>query len=106
MPIISDPDLATQIDAILAELRLLRIEIEKLAKPDLRSKALLTLTEAAELLGMSRRTVDGLRNVRSGKPRLRTVSEGKCVRVTQQDLDDYVDRLRQEAAHPPLKKRR
>ena len=23
-----------------------------------------------------------------------------------QDLDDYVDRLRQEAAHPPLKKRR
>jgi len=100
----ANPD--TAIDPVLAEIRLLRQDIGQLLKPDVRSKALLTLDEVAFLLGMSRRKVDGLRNVRSNKPRLRTVSEGKCIRVTQQDLDDYVDRLRQEAAHPPLKKRR
>jgi len=93
-------------DPVLAELRSLRTAIEQQSRIDLRSKALLNLDEVAELLGVSRRTVDGLTNVRSPKPRLRIVKEGKCVRVTQQDLDDYVDRLRQEAAHPPVKRRR
>gem|GEM_PF-2412740 len=96
----------SQVDPVLAELRILRTAIERQPRIDLRSKALLTLDEVAELLGVSRRTVDGLTNVRCPKPRLRIVREGKCVRVTQQDLEDYVDRLRQEAAHPPVKRRR
>jgi len=97
------PDTAN--DHVLAEIRLLRQDIAEMPKPDLRSKALLTLDEAAYLLGMSRRTVDGLTNVRCPKPRLKTVRERGCIRVTQQDLDDYVDRLRQEAGLLPIKKR-
>jgi len=63
------------------------------------------ITDAnADALNVSRRTIDGLTNVRSKKPRLKTVREGNIIRVTRADLDDYVNRLRQEAGLLPIRK--
>lgn len=67
---------------------------------------LLTLERVAELLSVSRRYVDTLITLGpTGKARLRTVREGRIVRVTREDLDAYVSTLRQEAGHPPIRKR-
>jgi len=94
-------------DPLLAELQSLRKAIERQEKAkakEVEPKLLLTLTEAAQALGVSRRTIDGLTNVRSKKPRLKTVREGNIIRVTRDDLEDYVRRLRQEAGLLPIRK--
>ena len=97
-------------DELLAELRLLRQAIERIPKSSvseadklaaLRQKALLTINETAEVLGISRSSVENLITVktRTGKPRLRTVREpgSRIVRITQADLTAYVERLRGES---------
>lgn len=65
----------------------------------LSTRLLFTLPEVAQLLGFSRRQVTNLTTItRSGRsPRLRTVREGRSVRVTRPDLEAYVQRLRMEA---------
>ena len=65
----------------------------------LSARLLFTLPEVAQLLGLSRRQVTNLTTIcRTGRfPRLRTVREGRSVRVTRSDLDAYVQRLRLEA---------
>lgn len=65
----------------------------------LASKVLFTLPEVAQLLGFSRRQVTNLTTLSrvKGSPRLRTVREGRSVRVTRADLEIYVQRLRTEA---------
>lgn len=65
----------------------------------LNAKALLTLEDAAFLLSFSKSTVESLITVqrRGTSPRLRTVREGRSVRITRIDLDKYVSRLRAES---------
>jgi len=95
---------------LLAEVRLLRQSIERIPQPSmteadrlaaLRQKALLTINETAELLGISRSSVENLITVktRTAKPRLRTVREpgSRIVRITQTDLTAYIERLRGES---------
>lgn len=62
-------------------------------------RQLLTLPEVAILLNCSRRQVTNLTTLkrRGHAPRLRTVREGRSIRVTRVDLDAYVQRLRIEA---------
>ena len=97
-------------DELIAEIRLLRQTLERTQKPSetaadrlaaLRQKALLTINETAEVLGISRSSVENLITVktRTAKPRLRTVREpgSRIVRITQTDLTAYVERLRGES---------
>jgi hypothetical protein len=95
-------------DEVLAELRLIRQAIERTQSDTeaarlvaLRQKPLLTLDETAEVLGISRSSVENLITVKAGtgKPRLKTVREPgtRIVRVTQADWTAYVERLRAES---------
>jgi len=97
-------------DAVATELRLLRQAIERIPKPSLseadrlaalRQKPMLTINETAELLGISRSSVENLitAKTRTAKPRLRTVREpgSRIVRITQTDLTAYIERLRGES---------
>lgn len=63
------------------------------------SPLLLTLDEAAQSLGVSRRTVTSLTTIqrRTGRAHIGTVRIGRSVRVPATELAAYVSRLKAEA---------
>ncbi len=94
-------------DPLIGEIRRLRATIEATGPTD--PNKLYTLDEIAEKLGMSRKKVDGLTNVTCKTTRLHVIRDGsldgRYVRVTQQEYDDFIERRRQAAAVPPPVKR-
>lgn len=76
------------------------------AREELAFRELYTLDEVALILNISRSSITNLITIkrRGERPRLRTVREGRMVRVTRDDLNTYISRLRTEAGIPGVRR--